>query len=333
MVRMHASASRRGAILEAMVQVLCEQGYADTTVTEVCARAGVARGTFYEVFAGLRECMLAVIDDGYEQARGLIERAFAQQERSEDALRAALCSLLVFFDSEPQLTRAWFVETLGAGSWALDRRERHIAELTEMIVSSWPLPAGAPANPLAAMGVMESLVGVIRAHVIAASPEPLIELLGPMMGIVTAPYLDPPSVQREIELGKRHAQRVRAQGHDREHTLRHEGENGDGGVPIPRLLRQRRAHRARLCLLYVARHPGVSNQEVGDGIGISHTGQLARLLGGLASLDLLAKHTGGPGRPNAWSATPAGEQVALALTGKRSGPAVFIASNQNRILA
>jgi AcrR family transcriptional regulator len=311
-----ARAFRRDVILDAMVSLLCERGYADTTVTEVCARARVARGTFYEVFGGLPECMLAVIDDGYERARGLIEQAFAREERPEDALRAALCALLVFFDSEPQLTRAWFVETLGVGSWALDRRERHIAALTEMIVESWPVPEDAPLNPLAATAVMESLVGVIRAHVMAATHEPLIELLGPMMGIVAAPYLDPLGVAREIELGKRQARSVRAGERDAStHALRDGGKDDGEGVPIPGLLGNARAHRARECLLYVVRNPGVSNREVGEIVGVCHSGQLARVLGRLAALGLLAKRVGGPGRANAWSATPAGERVALALAG------------------
>ena len=315
MLRAHAS--RRDLILEAMVQVLCERGYAGTTVTEVCARARVARGTFYKVFGGLRECMLAVIDDGYERVRGLIERAFAKEERPEDGLRMALCALLVFFDSEPRLTRAWFVETLGAGSWALERRERHLEALTEMIVGSWPAHGAGSSNPLAAVAVMESLVGVIRAHVLTGRREPLVELLGPMMGIVTAPYLSPPAVRREIELGERHASSVRAhERDDGEHDLRRGREDDGEGVVVPELLGHARAHRARLCLLYVVRNPGVSNQEVGEGVGVPHSGQVARLLGRLAALDLIVKRVGGPGRPNAWSVTPVGERVALALTGK-----------------
>jgi hypothetical protein len=73
----------------------------------------------------------------------------------------------------------------------------------------------------------------------------------------------------------------------------------------------------RQCLLYVARQGGrglsPSNQEVGKGIGVSHRGQLARLLGSLVALGLLVKRAGAPGRANAWSLSAEGERVARAL--------------------
>jgi len=60
-----------------------------------------------------------------------------------------------------------------------------------------------------------------------------------------------------------------------------------------------------------------SNKEIGEAIGVSHRGQLAKLLGRLAEQGLLVKRAGAPGHPNAWSATPAGERVALALADYR----------------
>ena len=87
--------------------------------------------TFYEEFDDLRECFLAVLDLGLERAGELI----AQAIRARGALagrgagRAGVAA--VFFDSEPALTRVWFVEALAAGSWALaasrtDRREAEV---------------------------------------------------------------------------------------------------------------------------------------------------------------------------------------------------------------
>lgn len=89
-----------------MVEVVAERGFARATVKSVTARAGVSSRTFYERFDGLEDCFAAVIDLGVERARGLIMEAFAREDDWRDGVRAALASLLVFFDSEPLLARA-----------------------------------------------------------------------------------------------------------------------------------------------------------------------------------------------------------------------------------
>jgi AcrR family transcriptional regulator len=50
--------SQRARILEAMVQVVADQGYPRTTVADVVRAAGVSRSTFYALLAGKEECFL-----------------------------------------------------------------------------------------------------------------------------------------------------------------------------------------------------------------------------------------------------------------------------------
>jgi hypothetical protein len=47
----------------------------------------------------------------------------------QDGVRSALVSLLAFLDCEPLLARVWLIESLAAGAWALERRERDLAAL------------------------------------------------------------------------------------------------------------------------------------------------------------------------------------------------------------
>jgi AcrR family transcriptional regulator len=49
---------QRARILEAMVQVVADQGYPRTTVADVVRAAGVSRSTFYALLAGKEECFL-----------------------------------------------------------------------------------------------------------------------------------------------------------------------------------------------------------------------------------------------------------------------------------
>jgi hypothetical protein len=139
----------------------------------------------------------------------------------------------------------------------------------------------------------------------------LVELLGPLMGIIVAPFMDEAQVAEEIERGNALAYEL---------LERRSPQTPDGAelpVRVPEALLAPRAHNARRCLLYVAeqgrRGLSPSNQQVAAAIGLSHRAQVSRLLGRLAELGLLAKHAGAPGHANAWSLTAEGERVARAL--------------------
>ena len=55
--------ARREQILEAAVEVFGEMGYHAANVADVIARAGVARGTFYQYFENKRQVFDELLDD------------------------------------------------------------------------------------------------------------------------------------------------------------------------------------------------------------------------------------------------------------------------------
>jgi AcrR family transcriptional regulator len=71
-------------IVEALVSVLYERGFGGVSVGSVCARAGVSRGAFYEVFDGLEDCFLAVLD------RGVVIPGVLRDPRAHRARRCLL---------------------------------------------------------------------------------------------------------------------------------------------------------------------------------------------------------------------------------------------------
>jgi AcrR family transcriptional regulator len=117
---------RRARILKAMVEVVRARGFVGASVRLVCARAGVSRSTFYDLFDSPEACFLAVIDTGYRRFSALIVKAFADTEDWREGLRTALAELLSLLDREPDLARVCLMDTLAAGSWALERRAQHI---------------------------------------------------------------------------------------------------------------------------------------------------------------------------------------------------------------
>jgi AcrR family transcriptional regulator len=342
--RRDAAQMQRERILKATTEVVAERGYARASVGLVVARARVSRRTFERQFGGLDDCVAAVFDLGREWTAELVTQAFAGQKNWRDGVRTALASVLTLFDGEPLLTRVWLVESLAAGDWARQQRERHVWALRDLILSSWPVSEGWSQPPLAAEGVIASVLGIVHAHIVAGKPEPLIELLGPLMGLATSPYLSPRAAAREVELGRQFAREVQAGeyasalsgarcggllgAHDRggpagQHrddlrdTRPRRRETTRSDVEIPPALSNPNAHRARQCVLFLAEQGGrglsPSNSEIAADIGVAHQSQISRLLAYLVDENLAVKRSTGAGRPNAWRLTPHGEEIARLL--------------------
>ncbi len=303
----------RERILRAMVEVAAEHGFAGASVKLVTSRAGVSSRTFYEQFEDLRDCFVAVLDLPLERAGGLVAQAFARESCWQDGVLGALASLLAFFDADPLLTRVWFVESLASGPWALERREHIVGLLRSMIVGHWVARADEPPEMRVAAGTMSSVLGLIQTHLLNEEPEPLIELLGPLMGLVTALYLDEDDVGREVARGARLAREIEA-GDPRWSPPPAQTQPGEADdIAIPSVIGNPSARRARECLFFLAGHPGSSNREVAVGIGVTHQSQISRLLAYLVEEDLVSKHSEGAGKCNAWRLTTRGEEVARVL--------------------
>jgi AcrR family transcriptional regulator len=302
---------QRTQILDAVVQVVGERGARNTSVERVVERAGVSRRTFYQQFSSLEECLVAVVEDAGARAVALAARAFEEERHRpwQDGMRAALAAVLGMFDAQPDLARVCMVEAFAAGSLVREHREGISTVFRELVVARIEDQVTHPSS-LAPEGTLASVMGIVSTRIVEREQAPLIEMIGPLMGVIVGPFMDGAGVAREIEKGHALTREILA-----ERTLRGTAaglEGGDAAI-VPIGLRDPRAHRARLCLLYVVEHPCSSNSEVGAAVGVTHSGHVARLLGKLASGGLLVKRAGNPGRPNSWSATPIGERVARAL--------------------
>src|SRR5262249_43880395 len=116
--------SQRSRILTAVTQVVAEDGYQAARVTDVIARAGVSRKTFYEHFSDKEECFLAAYDTNLADLMGATSAGF---DRSDDdwaeRVRSGLTAFLEGLASRPEAARMCMVEVLAAGPKALARRE------------------------------------------------------------------------------------------------------------------------------------------------------------------------------------------------------------------
>jgi AcrR family transcriptional regulator len=306
--------------MRALVEVIVERGWADTSVGLVVARATMSRRTFYELFpGGLEECLLAVLDETARRANAFVSQRLEQAGSWQEGVREALAALLLFFDSEPALARVCLVESMGGGQVVAERREAETIAFRELIVAYVEHETGQGVTPLAAESVVASVMGIIYTRLLAGGEAPLIGLLGPLMGAVVAPFAAGEQIVAEETRRGDELARVIQAGQDSSWASWLSPQEKIEPVlsGLPPLLANPSARRARQCLVYIGEqsrrgsHP--SNREIAAGIGIQSKAQISRLLAQLCKESLIVKRSAGAGTANAWSLTEHGAAVTQAL--------------------
>jgi AcrR family transcriptional regulator len=317
----HAVQDQRARIMRALTEILAERGFARATVGLVVSRARVSTRTFYQLFDGLEECLIAIMDSALEQAVAVASRELQEASCWQDGVRSVLAAVLTFFDHEPELAHVCIVETLAGGPVVLMHRERLIEAFRLPVIEK--VEREVPQiSPLVAEGVMSLVLGIMHAHIVAERPGPFTELLGPMLGLTMAPYLGAQGMQREIEQGDQLAQAIL--NGDSRWSLPPEAPRRDtepGARADSALLPNvgnATARRLRECLLFLAEHPDASNREVGIGVDLVHQSQVSKLLAYLLREGLVTRCSEGKGKRNAWRLTTYGEEIAQALRPSRA---------------
>ncbi len=290
-----------------MAHVAALEGYRRVTIRAVCARAAVSPAVFGDLFGDLDRCFLALLDGVLERSLKLTVEAFEAEASWQDGVLAGLEALLVFLESEPVMARVCLVEALAGPREAAGLRARLLDALKPLLERAREgLTPDLQPSGLTAAATVTLVTGVLQEQFVSREQPKFIGLLGELAGVVVAQYLGVREARRQIERGNARSAVLEAEFKARPQCA---------PVQIPKELRHASADRMRLSLAHIAAHPGDSNQDVAEGIGLSHHGQMSKTLARLHALELLIKQAGGAGRPNAWWLTPQGERVAGALEG------------------
>jgi AcrR family transcriptional regulator/DNA-binding MarR family transcriptional regulator len=289
-------------MIAAMVDVAAERGLAEATVAHIVARSGVSRRTFYEMFADREDCFLAALEQALAHVGEYVREVYDPARKWRERVRAALVALLEFIEEEPEMGRLLVVETLGGGPRVLERRRKLLVELTRVVDEGRAeARAGASLPPLTAEGVVGGALSVLHGRLVGRRRRgSLLELAGPLMGMIVLPYLGPAVAQRETA---RPAQKRRT---------RRPPASKD---PL-RELDMRLTYRTVRVIMAIAASPGASNRQVGETAGIEDQGQISKLLTRLQGLGLIENSGAGQARgaPNAWALTARGREVERAIS-------------------
>jgi AcrR family transcriptional regulator len=109
-------AERRTSFLSAGLEVFGGKGYSSSSITDLCASAGLARSQFYAEFDSRETLLIAVYEMIQSDARTAVGDAFAALPESTDldeTISAVMTALLDSLGSDPRRSRICYIEMLG----------------------------------------------------------------------------------------------------------------------------------------------------------------------------------------------------------------------------
>jgi AcrR family transcriptional regulator len=137
LTRKQVRTSQRQRILDAILDVVGEQGYAAATVGDVTTAAGISRTTFYEQFRNKQAAFLTAYDEFGE--RFLADIGGVAGTTPDEVMLAAADRLVDWGRTRPHACRAFLLEIHAVGEEGLEHRDRamQLAEERFDAVAAW----------------------------------------------------------------------------------------------------------------------------------------------------------------------------------------------------
>jgi AcrR family transcriptional regulator len=189
----------RRRIAAAIVSLVGSYGYAATSVELVCERARTRRVHFERCFAGLEDCFLTIHDEVAAELCESIEAALAGAGSWHDRLWAAGWAALRFLREDPIRARFLVIEVNGAGSGALERRDRLLQGLAEIIDGGRAeAEEGRVVSRCTAEIVAGAIYGTVLGRIEAGAVERGDDFLPELVYMAVLPYLGSRAAEEEL---------------------------------------------------------------------------------------------------------------------------------------
>ncbi|MGM7648823.1 TetR/AcrR family transcriptional regulator [Nocardia sp. JW2] len=187
---------RRALFIEAGLTVFAEKSYANSSLTDVCATAGLSRRQFYEQFAGREELLVAVYDTVQGRARDAVLAALAAVGTDDlrTLIEAALRAYTTTITDDIRAAKVAFVEIVGVSPSVEEHRARVRDQWGEVVATVAAARDGVRTPPGGWRMAMAAFIGAVNGAVHQWSlddPRPpvddLVDVFTTLLNALTSP--------------------------------------------------------------------------------------------------------------------------------------------------
>lgn len=191
---------KRRRMMDAVAELVAEQGYEATKIADIVRRAAVARKTLYDNFDGKEDLFLSAVGSSLNEMRVVVEEACERSNGSppEDRIVTGLDALLDFIVDHPSAARMCMVEAISATPSSARLYDVAMRDFVDLLRKSAPKGADLPET------IEESLAGgiawILQQQIRRGEAERAGELLPELSQFLLSPYL---GVGKVGEVGRR----------------------------------------------------------------------------------------------------------------------------------
>ena len=196
-----SAGTERQAILDALIAIAAERGYAETTIATILDRAGLDRPAFDRHFRGKYDCFLSAWQEINESCMREMLEAYNSREEWPDRLRAVACEIVEGLCGNPSRA-AFSIEVLATGDAARARRDmtmRVLASLIDAGRNEMEDPEAVPHTTAEALA--GAAYGQVYSKVVRGVAADLPELVPQLMSAAVLPYLGMEAAMAELSRG------------------------------------------------------------------------------------------------------------------------------------
>lgn len=133
LTREEVERDQRERLRSAMIELIAQRGYPAVRILDLTQLAHVSRPTFYNLYADKEELLLSAYEDIAGRTTTCVGEAHAEGDTPEQSLLLALRAFAEMAAVEPEAMTLALLGTFGAGPRALERRNRTIAALEQLV--------------------------------------------------------------------------------------------------------------------------------------------------------------------------------------------------------
>ncbi len=181
--------SQRTRIIHATAEVMMEKGYANATVADIVATAGVSRDVFYEHFSDKENAFLEAQQYPSQHILDSVAAAHFSAPTWPERLWNGLATLLGLIAENPALSHLRLVECYAAGPDAIRRAEDITRSFTIFFEEGYSYRPQARQLPrLCSQAIAGGIFEIIQRHIVRGDSAGLMRTLPQLTYIGIAPF-------------------------------------------------------------------------------------------------------------------------------------------------